>query len=102
MDVFLVFVQNPGLVSSMLPPFAIELVERACDYVTRIPKPRAVKSGRVSLELATMGLLHGALCIAGSQTDKDPLAAGRLVDCFWGGKNVAKQLCDKITQTASI
>lgn len=62
---------DPGLVSSMLPPFAIELVERACDYVTRIPKPRAVKSGRISLELATMGLLHGALCIAGSQTDKD-------------------------------
>ncbi|CAK9006905.1 unnamed protein product [Durusdinium trenchii] len=60
-----------GLVSSMLPPFAIELVERACDYVTRIPKPRAVKSGKISLELATMGLLHGALCIAGSQTDKD-------------------------------
>eukprot|EP00435_Cladocopium_sp_Y103_P073232 s33_g42.t2 len=60
-----------GLVSSMLPPFAIELVERACDYVTRIPKPRAVKSGRISLELATMGLLHGALCIAGSQTDKE-------------------------------
>ena len=62
---------EPGLVSSMLPPFAIELVERACDYVTRIPKPRAVKSGRISLELATMGLLHGALCIAGSQTDKE-------------------------------
>ena len=35
----------------MLPPFAIELVERACDYVTRIPKPRAVKSGKISLEL---------------------------------------------------
>ena len=60
-----------GLVSSMLPPFAIELVERACDYVTRIPKPRAVKNGKISLELATMGLLHGALCIAGSQTDKE-------------------------------
>lgn len=73
----------PGLVSSMLPPFAIELVERACDYVTRIPKPRAVKSGKVSLELATMGLLHGALSIAGSQTDKDsrspwlPVAPGQ-------------------------
>ena len=63
----------------MLPPFAIELVERACDYVTRIPKPRAVKSGKVSLELATMGLLHGALSIAGSQTDKDCVVGLRWV-----------------------
>lgn len=73
-----------GLVSSMLPPFAIELVERACDYVTRIPKPRNVKSGKVSLELATMGLLHGALTIAGSQTDKD-LTQNWAFRTTWGG-----------------
>lgn len=77
-DHFSTSISLPGLVSSMLPPFAIELVERACDYVTRIPKPRAVKSGKVSLELATMGLLHGALSIAGSQTDKDSPCLGNL------------------------
>ncbi|CAJ1370251.1 unnamed protein product [Effrenium voratum] len=60
-----------GIVSSMLPSFAIDLVERACDYVSRIPKARAVKNGKISLELATMGLLHGALAIAASQTDRE-------------------------------
>ena len=60
-----------GIVSSMLPAFAVEFVQRACDYVTRIPKPRGAKQGKISMEGTCTGLLHGALCLVATQTDKE-------------------------------
>ena len=60
-----------GIVSSMLPSFAVEFVQRACDYVTRIPKPRGAKQSKISIEGTCTGLLHGALCLVATQTDKE-------------------------------
>ena len=60
-----------GIVSTMLPSFAVEFVQRACDYVTRIPKPRGAKQGKISVEGACTGLLHGALCLVATQADKE-------------------------------
>ena len=62
---------STSIVSSMLPSFAVDFVQRACDYVTRIPKPRGAKPGKISMEGTCTGLLHGALCLVASQTDKE-------------------------------
>eukprot|EP00931_Biecheleriopsis_adriatica_P031464 TRINITY_DN18449_c0_g1_i1.p1 TRINITY_DN18449_c0_g1~~TRINITY_DN18449_c0_g1_i1.p1 ORF type:complete len:2089 (+),score=437.43 TRINITY_DN18449_c0_g1_i1:57-6269(+) len=63
-----------SIVASMLPSFAVEFVERICDYVTRIPKPakgRGLQQGMGHLESACTGLMHGTVCLVASQCDKD-------------------------------
>lgn len=63
-----------SILTTMLPVFAVDFVERVCDYVTRIPKPakgHAAQQGTGHLESASMGLMHGAVCLVASQCDKD-------------------------------
>eukprot|EP00930_Biecheleria_cincta_P054815 TRINITY_DN41214_c0_g1_i1.p1 TRINITY_DN41214_c0_g1~~TRINITY_DN41214_c0_g1_i1.p1 ORF type:complete len:2072 (-),score=373.64 TRINITY_DN41214_c0_g1_i1:15-6230(-) len=63
-----------SIVASMLPSFAVQFVEKICEYVTRIPKPakgRGALQGMGHLETASMGLMHGAVCLIASQCDED-------------------------------
>jgi hypothetical protein len=57
-----------SMMSAMLPNFAIDFVDRLCDYVTRIPKP--AKKGAGQLETTSMSVMHGAVCMVAAEVDK--------------------------------
>lgn len=63
---------STSLLSSMLPGFALELMERLCDYVTRIPKPAEDRVGGAGhVETASIILMHSALSIVAAQCDRE-------------------------------
>lgn len=60
------------ITASLLPNFAVDLVERVCDYVARIPKPakgRGLASAAAHFENSSLSVMHGALCLVVSQCD---------------------------------